>query len=365
MRVLTILHDLSAGGSERVALRLAAEWRQLGLDSRLMLLSSQGRAEVPQGVPVARLHREVPRSLTSRFRVGGALRAAVEEATPDILFLPGNWHFALARGLARARPRPAIVAKLSNPPLPALMPAARPFAVRALRALLQPVDALAFWPAGLAPDLERLLPGLRLEPVPNPPVSVAVRKGAQRPPAHRRQLLIAGRLVPQKDVALAVEAFAIAAGHRDLHLTIAGDGPDRAAIEAQVARLGLARKVQFLGHVADLDRAFEAADLLLLTSRFEGTPAVVFEALAAGVPVVSTACSPILPALLDRPGRGRIVGQSSASGLARAILAQLDEPEGVGDMTDSFARHAPNAIAARYAGIFADLIARPVSRAAE
>ncbi len=365
MRVLTILHDLSAGGSERVALRLAAEWRRLGLESELLLVSSDGVAEVPAGLPVNRLDPEVPRSLTSRFRIGGALRSAVSAARPDIVFLPGNWHFALARGLARTRPRPVIVAKLSNPPLPALLPGAGPFAVRTLRALLGPVDALAFWPEELSGELARLLPGMRLEPVPNPPVSVTIRARAPRPAELARHVLVAGRLVPQKHVARAVEAFALAAASRDLRLTIAGDGPERADLERQVARLGLADRVAFLGHVADLAPVLDSADILLVSSRFEGTPSVVFEALAAGVPVVSTACSPVLPRLLDHPGRGRIVDGSDAAGLARALLAQLDEPEPLGDVTALLAPHAPEAIAARYGALFADLLSAPLRRAAE
>jgi glycosyltransferase involved in cell wall biosynthesis len=319
----------------------------------------------PQDVPVRRLPREVPRSLTSRFRVAGSLRVAVEAAAPDIVFLPGNWHFALARGIARARPRPVIVAKLSNPLLPSLVPGAGPFAVRTLRALLQPVDALAFWPEALRPDLARLLPDTRLEAVPNPPIRVAQRLRRTRPVSRRGHLLVAGRLVPQKNVALAIEAFAIAAGNRDLHLTIAGDGPERDALANRIARLGLAGRVHLPGHVANLGPALDAADLLLLSSRYEGTPAVVFEALAAGVPVVSTACAPILPSLLDRPGRGRVVSRDTASALAEAILAQLAEPEEVGDVSDLLAPHAPEAVAARYAGLFSDLLATPLRRAAE
>lgn len=365
MRILTILHDLSAGGSERVALRLAAEWRRLGQESELLLVASDGKAAIPPEVPVRRLPRDVPRSLTSRFRVAGALRVAVEAAAPDIVFLPGNWHFALARGIARARPRPVIVAKLSNPPIPSLFPGAGPFAVGALRALLRPVDALAFWPGSLAPELARLLPGLRLEPVPNPPISLVPSPRQPRPEDRRRHVLVAGRLVPQKNVALAIEAFALAAGRRDLHLTIAGDGPERPALEGLAARLEPGGRVRFLGHVADLGPALAAADLLLLTSRYEGTPSVVFEALAVGVPVVATACAPILPHLLDRPGRGRIVRHGSASALAEAILAQLAEPDPVGDVGDLLAPHAPAAIAARYAGIFTDLVSGPARRAAE
>lgn len=365
MRILTLLHDLAAGGSERAALSLAAEWRALGADSRLLLAAAEGPAAVPDGLPVTVLEGGTPRSLTSRFRLARPIRAAVEALRPEIVFLPGNWHLPLARGVALARPRPRIVAKLSNPPLPDLFPGAGPFAVRVFRALAAPLDALAFWPPALAPELRRLVPATPLAAVPNPPLALPVRPRAPLPPAHRRTLLVAGRLVPQKNLGLALDAFALAAGARELRLDIAGDGPERAALEAQVERLGLADRVRFLGQVPDLAAPLAGADLLLLSSRFEGTPAVVFEALAAGVPVVATACSPVLPLLLDRPGRGRIVETADPRALARAILAQLAEPEGVGDVDALLAPHAPGAIARRYLELFTELTVQPARRAAE
>ncbi|MFQ3594916.1 MAG: glycosyltransferase [Sphingomonadaceae bacterium] len=357
MRVLSILHDRSPGGSERVALALAGEWRRQGLDSRLLLASEEGGAVLPAGVPVHLLESPRRRTLTSRFRMGGLLRAAVEDIRPDLVFLPGNWHFALARAIARAQPRPRIVAKLSNPPVPDLPPAVTPIGIGAFRALMAPVDCLVHWPMALAPRLRRLAPGLALAPIPNPPLTIVARQRQSHPPTRRSTVLVAGRLVAQKNVGLALDAFALAAAQRDLRLIIAGDGPERPALEARAAALGLAHRIRFIGHLPGLGAPMEGADVLLLTSRYEGTPAVVLEALASGVPVVATDCSPFLHDLLTTPARGRIVPRRAPDAVAAALLAQLAEPGTVDIPEEELAQFALPAVAAAYARLFQSMVA--------
>jgi glycosyltransferase involved in cell wall biosynthesis len=362
VRILSILHDRSAGGSERIALALAGEWRRQGLNAQLLLACDDGPATLPADVPVHRLDVPRRRSFTSRFRLGAPLREAVEALRPDIVFLPGNWHFALARGVARAHPRPIIVAKLSNPPVPDLPPPVTPIGVRAFRALVAPVDCLAHWPASLAPVLRRLAPSLALEAIPNPPLTVAPQRRPARPPTRRNTVLVAGRLVPQKNVGLALDSFALAAAQRELRLIIAGDGPDRGMLEARAAALGLADRVRFIGHLPGLMTPLAGADVLLVTSRYEGTPAVVLEALATGVPVVATNCSPYLEELITGPGRGRIVSRASAAMLSTALVQQLADPRPVDLSAGELEPFTLNRVAASYGALFARLLGARQSR---
>jgi glycosyltransferase involved in cell wall biosynthesis len=108
--------------------------------------------------------------------------------------------------------------------------------------------------------------------------------------------------------------------------------------------------------VPDLAPLLGEADALLLTSRFEGTPAVVIEALAAGVPVVATGCSPFVMELLDGPGRGRLVEERKATALAGALLETLDAPGPMPGIEDVLAPFATGAIAARYLALFEALL---------
>ena len=97
-----------------------------------------------------------------------------------------------------------------------------------------------------------------------------------------------GRLHPQKDFALFLDVAAeLARRNTDVRFVIAGTGPEEAALKTKAAALGLAERVRFAGHVADPRTIYAAADVLLLTSRYEGTPMTVLEAMASGVPVVA------------------------------------------------------------------------------
>ncbi len=100
-----------------------------------------------------------------------------------------------------------------------------------------------------------------------------------------RHLLIAGSLVPVKGHALALEAFAkLAARHPDLYLHIAGDGPCRAALEAEARAAGIADRVRFHGHVAHdvLPALYRAIEFCVLSSWFETAGMVILEAAACG-----------------------------------------------------------------------------------
>jgi glycosyltransferase involved in cell wall biosynthesis len=134
-------------------------------------------------------------------------------------------------------------------------------------------------------------------------------------------LLAVGNLVPEKDHALAIAALAKLA---DATLLVAGDGPLRAELEQRAARAGVASRVRFLGSVPQgaLVDYYNAADALVLTSRREGMPNVVLEALACGTPVVATRVGGV-PEVVAADVAGRLVDATDdgvADG-ARALVA--------------------------------------------
>jgi glycosyltransferase involved in cell wall biosynthesis len=102
--------------------------------------------------------------------------------------------------------------------------------------------------------------------------------------------VVIARLVPQKRVDLAIEtvAFLASCGH-ELPLTVVGDGPERAALERLVDKLGVAPFVHFAGAVAavEVPGYLARADLMIFPARGEGFGLVAAEALMAGVPVVA------------------------------------------------------------------------------
>jgi glycosyltransferase involved in cell wall biosynthesis len=131
-------------------------------------------------------------------------------------------------------------------------------------------------------------------------------------------MVCAGRLVAQKRFALALRALAALGPDSPVRLLMLGDGPERDELQTLARRLGIAARVQWAGHVPDIAPALANASALLLTSRYEGYPAVLIEALAAGVPVLTTDCSPALPEILFDASFGRIAA-AEPQALAQAL----------------------------------------------
>jgi glycosyltransferase involved in cell wall biosynthesis len=135
------------------------------------------------------------------------------------------------------------------------------------------------------------------------------------------------RLVAQKRLDRLLDA--VARLPRDVHCILAGEGPLRGTLERQAAALGLAGRVHFLGHRADVADVLGALDVFVATSDREGMSNAMLEALAAEVPVVSTPVSGTDEAL--RPGRGGVapgvVVRFDADAVAGAVRAVLDDAD--------------------------------------
>ncbi len=149
--------------------------------------------------------------------------------------------------------------------------------------------------------------------------------------ALRRPLVgVVGRLSPEKGVDLFLEACAVLVRKGiAFSAIVAGDGPGRARLEAQRARLGLETCVQFVGQVSNVDVIYDNLDLLVLPSRSEGLPNALLEAMRADVPIVATAVGAI-PDVVGSSSAARLVAPGSVAALADAMERALihgDPPE--------------------------------------
>ena len=152
---------------------------------------------------------------------------------------------------------------------------------------------------------------------------------------------VLGRLSPEKGVDLFLDACAVLA-RRGLAFSalVAGDGPERARLEARCCRLGLESCVRFLGQVSDVDFVYRNLDLLVLPSRSEGLPNTLLEAMQADVPVVATAVGAV-PEVVGTSPAARLVPPESAAGLAEAIdwaITQGDSPAAAAARRDVVSR---------------------------
>ena len=135
-------------------------------------------------------------------------------------------------------------------------------------------------------------------------------------------VLTVARLDPQKGLAYLLSAATCVPGAMFL---VAGDGPERGALEAESRRLGLAERVRFLGHREDVPALLRRCDVFVLPSLFEGLPVSVLEAMGAAKPVVATAISGTDEAVVHGE-TGFLVAAGDPVALAEAIRQLLADP---------------------------------------
>lgn len=207
---------------------------------------------------------------------------------------------------------------------------------------------------------EQLGPGCpEVVVMPNPlPIGYAPRSLLDRP-----LVLSAGRLVMEKQFGRLVQAFGEVADRLpDWRLRILGDGPARPEIRRQVRKLGLHDRVELPGSTTDMAGEWARASIAALTSRAEGFPLVVQEAMAAGVPVASFD-SPSGPReIIRHEVNGLLVAQGSTAGMAAALLRLATDDDlrrrlGAGALASS-EQYDAHALAARWTQVFEGARAR-------
>jgi glycosyltransferase involved in cell wall biosynthesis len=313
-----LLQDLNFGGTQRQALELARRLDPERFRVEVWLLT--GGDDL---LPLARDWGIAPVFLYRQDQVGPAALAhlwrRLKNAPVDILLpftvVPNIWGRVWGR-LARV---PLIVGNCRGGGAPRrqheswLWPLAHHLLCNswALRAVLTG---------------DHGVPGSRITVIPN-----GVDTAYFRPPPARERagfpvLLSVARLVPDKDPATLVQAFALAAPeHPRAELWLVGEGPLKEPLHRLAQDFGVADRVRFLAGRADLRPLFNRASLLALSSRTEALPNVVLEAMAAGLPVAATRVGGV-PELVTPGVSGWLAPPGDAPALAAAISQLLGSP---------------------------------------
>jgi glycosyltransferase involved in cell wall biosynthesis len=332
MHILVPIHAFEPGGVERVGLRLAERWRAEGHQVTILLGRDRGpcRDQRPE-LTYRRFAEPFPTASWETVWMMACLVHYLLRERADVIFCPGLTYTApcVVAKLLLGQRCPSVLAKVSND-------LDRPGIGRLLqwpyRAWLWAQGRLLDRFVAIGPPMrEPVARALRIERervsvVPDPALSQAQIEALSRPrdkqiaerQGRGRRFLAVGRLAPQKNFALLVDAFARLATPED-ELVIAGQGPCRAALERRVSHLGLAAQVSMPGHVGDVEQLYRNADALVLSSDYEGVPAAVIEALAAGLPVAATSCCDSMSWLLGEGRYGALAPCGDAAALACAM----------------------------------------------
>ncbi len=171
---------------------------------------------------------------------------------------------------------------------------------------------------------------------------------------------VVGRLSHEKGQDLALRALAMArAQGAEVTFALAGDGPDRAMLEALAKDLGLGVAVRFLGHQKQVGVVYRASDMLVMPSRSEAMPNALLEAMSLGLPVVATRVGGV-PEVADDGEMAWIVEPESAEAIARAVVDCVARPDERARRVAlararTWERHDPSRRADRYLALYSAL----------
>ena len=325
---ITPLYLPWVGGLEVICSQLLAELRQRGHDVAVITavndtVTPLGLVEI-EGIPVLRAdpYRAIgSQSPSELLRVRRQVSSFVEDFGADVVHAhdPSPLLWIYQRLAPRRRPLILTIHVVLSRHDPSLLQAA----VK----LMHEVD----WVTGVSDDVVNDI--LSYAPALGDRISM-VRNGARPPgpppgplPDGPVELLCVGRLVTQKGFDLALDALAILVRERkDIHLSIAGEGPCFNDLAAQIERLGLSEHATLLGRV-EHDRIGElmaASTIVVMPSRWEGLPLVVLEAAHMERPVVGTD-APGLGSAIEDGVTGLVVPEEDSESLAGALIRLIDD----------------------------------------
>lgn len=335
MRVVQVIGGAETGGSRTHLLALCRGLRESDPATRVeivcLLEGPVAEAARERGFPVTVL----PMHGAADLGAIGRLRRHLRLTLPAVVHTHGVRANFVGRLASRGLPVAVVSTVHSSVHHDYASPVKRLLCPTLERATRGRVDAFIAVSAALGVELERDgVPGERIavignRPEPQNPPAPAPPKATLRAelgiPAGVPLLLGVGRLETVKGFDVLLEVLARLDGRIAFHAAIAGDGSRRRRLERRARDLGLSARVSFLGHRPDAAALMRQADLLVATSRMEGSPMALLEAMEARLPVVATAVGGV-PELVGAARNGLAVPAGDVAGLAARIELLLRRP---------------------------------------
>jgi len=372
MRVAHVVSGLPVGGAERLVVQMLTR-APAGVEPSLVCIGGEGPLHAPlraAGVPIHNLGK----GRGPRPGAAVALAGCLRRLRPDLVhshLLPADMYTAAALRLL-PRPRPGWLATVHS---------VRPWRNGRQRALAEVGYRRAQALVGVSAEVKSVLEAARLQ---GPALhciecGVAVAEFRLNPEdaGHLRRELglegagpvvgAVGRLSPEKGHRYLIDACAaLLTRLPKLHLVLVGDGPARAALESEAARLPFGRCL-FLGSRPDAARLLALMDVVCLPSLYEGLPLALLEAMAAGKPVVASAVGGV-PGVVSDGEHGLLVPPADPRALAEAIARLAEHPAlaaalGAQAQARVLANYDVDRMNARYRALYAELLGKAAAHA--
>jgi GalNAc-alpha-(1->4)-GalNAc-alpha-(1->3)-diNAcBac-PP-undecaprenol alpha-1,4-N-acetyl-D-galactosaminyltransferase len=326
MKLTIVVDNLNGGGAERIMSIMANFWAEKGWEITVITTHQGSREPFYRLVPaVSHVDLDIPGwlKIPLMWRIESVLtvlllRRALRQSNPSVILSFLDKLSVQTLMAATGLPIPVVVSERIDPHHHELtekwVELRNRFYPRAAKVVVQTRAGAKYF----RPDVLR-----NTVVIPNPVIIPPNGSDAEPLPFKfgRKCLVAAGRLNPQKGFDFLLEAFQrLAFDYPDWDLYIFGEGELRPSLESQITNLGLEGRAILAGKSGRLNDVFRAADVFVLSSRYEGFPNVLCEAMASGCAVVSFAC-PTGPDEIIRHGvDGLLVSEvGDIDGLTEAV----------------------------------------------
>ncbi len=334
MRLALVISSLGGGGAERVMSLLASAWAENGEEVSLITFARTGQDTYP-------LHRAVQRigldlvgpshnwagAVVNNIRRVLRLRKVLRSLQPDVVvsFMTETNVLAVLAAIPCALP--VVVGERTSPDAHRLTTpwsGLRRYAYRRAAAVVAQTESIAAW-------LRDEVPGARIHFIPNPVrVNVDVEPDAIANVAMAvcrdyKTVLAVGRLSKEKGFDLLLRAFSATSGkHPDWRLVVLGEGQERLPLERLARDLGVADRILIPGFSKTPHVVMGQAELFVLSSRYEGMPGALLEAMACGCPCISFNCRAGPAELIEHGTNGWLVPAEDVAALTAAMERLMD-----------------------------------------
>ena len=353
---------LGSGGAERAAPEIIRQLIRRGLEVDLIVTRSGGELwnSIPEGVHIVDLKSwKILTSLPALVRYLKQRRSAVLISTlgagNTVSLVAKKYFLRNLKLIVRHENHFSAQHKYSK------------FGIylRILKWLFPVADSIVAVSKDGAEDLGKSVPRVAdlVTYVPNPVVNSTLFEQARSPLKHPwlddsevPVIIACGRLVPQKDYPTLLKAFAELRCSRIARLMILGDGPDKLQLMNLAQDLGIQADVEFSGFQSNPFSYISRAQVFVLSSRNEGLPTSLIEALACGTPVVSTNCPSGPREILEDGKWGALTPVGDWKALAHAIQGTLDRPPDSNMLVAAALRYSSTASINRHFKLLRQLI---------